>query len=442
MRFFLTSLIITLLFTLSPKAEAATPPPDEAQRLYQAYGDAVYQVQVIDVASGKKTSIGSGFQFSADGMIATNYHVVAEALQRPANNRVEFLHDKGETGPLKILIADVVHDVAIVKMDKPGQTYLTLGASQLPKGTTLFSLGNPHDIGFTIIEGVFNGLSKESFVDKIHFSGSLNPGMSGGPAIGHDGAVAGINVATAGNQISFLVPIEALKQLVVRLAKQPDGYDFVQHADERIQDQLLAAQAHNIRALLARKWESVPYGPVMVPGRIHDVLKCWGGTDQKEKDPYENHFSVCASQDRMFLDSYSDGGDFDTSMILYRYNYIVGKDKLNLARFYNFYQGQYGQPQTDYKNAEEGDATNFDCNSRFVNLAGRRWKSNFCVRQYKKYPSIYDMHLYMAMVGAGKQGFIVTLMAQGVSKDSALALAKRFMSEIKPVQKKAGKKPS
>lgn len=419
-------LAVIALCAMTPPAQAA-PAPDEAQRLYQANGDAVYQVQVIDVTSGKKTSIGSGFQFSEDGLIATNYHVVAEALQKPAANRIEFLHDKGDTGLLKVLIADAVHDLAILKMGKPGTTWLTLGTSHLPKGAKLFSLGNPHDIGFTIIEGTFNGLSKESFVDKIHFSGSLNPGMSGGPAIGHDGTVAGINVATAGNQISFLVPVEPLKDLLVQAQKQKPGANFTKNADTHIQSQLLASQAHNIQTLLKKKWEGVAFGPVIVPGRIHDALKCWGGTDNKEKDPYNSYFSMCASQDRIFLDE-----DFDTGMILYRYGYLTGKDDLNLERFYNLYQSQYSVPNTDFQNAKEGDVTNFDCNSRFVDLAGRRWKSSFCLRQYKKYPSIYDAHLYMAMVGAGKEGFTATLMAQGVSKDSALALTKRFMSEIKP----------
>ncbi len=427
---FSTAIILAAFLAILPVGAAAPPTipqTDEAQRLYQDYGDAVYQVQVIDLTSNKKTSIGSGFQFTADGLIATNYHVVAEALQRPASNRIEFLHDKGEKGSLKVLIADAVHDLAIVKMDHPGKTWLTLGTSKLPKGAKLFSLGNPHDIGFTIIEGTFNGLSKESFIDKIHFSGGINPGMSGGPAIGHNGAVAGINVATAGNQISFLVPVEPLQQLLEEYHRHPPGYDFISHADTHIQEQLLASQEHSIRALLDKKWENVPFGPVMVPGRIHDVLKCWGGANHKEKDPYQNYYSMCSSQDRMFLDS-----DFDTSIILYRYNYIVGKDNLNLVRFYNFYQGQFSVPGTDFQNAKEGDVSNFDCNSRFVDLAGFRWKASFCVRQYKKYPAVFDMHLYMAMVGAGKKGFIASLMAQGVSKQNALALAQRFMSEIKP----------
>src|ERR1039458_3045643 len=94
--------IVFILFLAMAKPAAAAPAPDEAERLYQAYGGAVYQVQVIDLTSGKKTSIGSGFQFTKDGLIATNYHVVAEALQRPRSNRIEFLDDKGNTGPLRV----------------------------------------------------------------------------------------------------------------------------------------------------------------------------------------------------------------------------------------------------------------------------------------------------------------------------------------------------
>ncbi len=436
MRSFQIFLIVLLLLVrpgaARPEFTSDAPAPaaaDEAGRLYKSYGDAVYQVQVIDLASDKKTSIGSGFQFTADGLIATNYHVVAEALQRPGNNRVEFLREKNEKGQLRILMADVVHDLAIVKMDRPGEHFLELGSSKLPKGTKLFALGNPHDIGFTIIEGSYSGLSQESLIDKIHFSGSLNPGMSGGPAISHDGKVVGVNVATAGNQISFLVPVEPLHQLASAYAGKPADYNFISHSDAYIEDQLRDRQERNVRLLLKQKWPSVAFGPVMVPGRIHDALKCWGGINHKEKDSYQYFFSSCASQDQIFLDQ-----DFDTGAIFYRYDYIVGKKTLNLAQFYDFYQQQFAYPLGDYQNAKEGDAENFNCNSRFVDIAGLRWKSNFCIRQYKKYPSIFDMHLYMAMVGAGKEGLVLTLVAQGMSQKNALDLARRFMNEIKPLK--------
>ncbi|MBU6476029.1 MAG: S1C family serine protease, partial [Alphaproteobacteria bacterium] len=300
MRPFFFILALLALFAAPHTARAAAP--DEAERLYQAYGGAVYQVEVIDMTSEKKNVLGSGFQITPGGLIATNYHVIAGALQHPSRNRVEYVSNKGATGALTIEDVDVVHDLALVRMQKPGKEWLKLGTSGLPKGTDLYSIGNPHDLGFTIVPGTFNGLSHDSFIDDIHFSGALNPGMSGGPAIGYDGAVAGVNVATAGNGIGFLVPVEPLKALLARARKMmPPRYDFVAHADARLQNQLLASQNHNISELLANKnWESVPFGPVRVPGHINKALTCWGGMDSKESDPFTAYFSICATQDRLF----------------------------------------------------------------------------------------------------------------------------------------------
>ena len=435
----LTLAFLSLALLLPPdRAQAATSHgpqqfTDEAQRIFQSYGDAIYQVQTIDLASDKKSSIGSGFQFTKDGLIATNYHVVAEAVQRPTANRLEYLHGKGERGNLKILLVDVVHDLAIVKMEKPGKTFVELGHSSLPKGVKLFSLGNPHDIGFTIIEGTYNGMSDESFIDKIHFSGSLNPGMSGGPALGHDGKVVGVNVSTAGNQISFLVPVEPLRDLQTKYESEGPGFNFLAKADDYIQDQLLAGQKKNVDRMLNAKWESVPFGPFMVPGRVNEAFKCWGDSDIQDKNQYQGYHSTCSSQDRQFLDENAGSGEaFYTGTYLYRYDSIVGDDDLNLARFYAYYEDQYSMPLEAYTNAGESNVTNFDCNSSFVDIAGKRWKSSFCVRQYKKYPKLYDMHLYMALVGAGRQGMMATEVAEGVSKESALKLAQRFLTEIHP----------
>ena len=462
MRRFFHSTIIAFTAAAFPTAAAyAAEPPtassphlpatDEAERIYGQYGDAIYQVQVIDLASGKKSSIGSGFVFTdggtEQGLIATNYHVVAEAVQRPEANRLEYLHDKGERGNLIILMADAVHDLAILRMETPAKNSalksVALGTSKLPKGARLFSLGNPHDIGFTIVEGTYNGLSSESFIDKIHFSGALNPGMSGGPALGHDGKVAGINVATAGNQIGFLVPVEPLRDLLNAWRAQPADYDFLKDADSYIETQLLKLQDDNIKKLLAQPWDSVSFGGLQLPGRIDPVFKCWGAAAHQEKDPYTYYRSNCASQDNIFLDD-----DFTTGTYSYEYDALRPKEdpkdksqKMGVSRFYNFYEQQYIAPPEDAQNAGEGDVTNFSCNSKFVKAAGHTWKSAFCVRKYKSYPALHDMRLYMALVGEGARGLVLSMTADGLSKTNALALAARFISEIKqPDVKKASDK--
>jgi len=414
-----------------------TPVPelnDEAQRIYQKHGDAIYQIQVIDLASDKKATIGSGFQFTADGLIATNYHVIAEALQRPDNNRLEYIHDKHGKGGLTVLIADVMYDLAILKMETPGTNFVELGQSKLPKGTRLFSLGNPHDIGFTIVEGTYNGLSRESFIDKIHFSGAINPGMSGGPVLGHDGRVVGINVATAGNQIGFLVPVEPLRNLLKKYLAQNEDYNFAAAADADIQEQLRAGQADNIKRLMAEDWESMTFGPVMVPGRINDAFKCWGGPEHKDKDPFTHFRTNCSTEHNVFLDN-----RFNTGTFSYSYDLLRAKDELNAVRFYNLYEQLYTAPMGMglYYNAREQDVTNFDCSSDFLDLADHRWKASLCIRRYKKYPDIHDLHLYMALLGDTRSGMVVSFVAQGVARDSGLELVRKFMAQLKPVPPQA-----
>src|SRR5690606_26359223 len=148
------------------------------------------------------------------------------------------------------------------------------------------------------------------------FSGSLNPGMSGGPALGRDGRVVGINVSTAGNQISFLVPVEHLKALHDRHVASPGAEDFLSSAAAHIGGQLLESQARNMETLLSAGWESMPFGPLVVPGRIHPALKCWGARAHEDGDPFRHYASLCETQDTIFLD---DG--FHTGTYGYRYDY-------------------------------------------------------------------------------------------------------------------------
>jgi len=415
--------------TPSPQA-AAVPLNDEAQRIYEKHGDAIYQIQVIDLTSDKKNSIGSGFQFTADGLIATNYHVIAEAVQRPESNRLEYIHDKRGKGPLSIVTADTRYDLAILKMEEPGSAYVELGRSALPKGARLFSLGNPHDIGFTIVEGTYNGLSRESFIDKIHFSGAINPGMSGGPVLGHDGRVVGVNVATGGNSIGFLVPVEPLRDLMLSYLAAPEDFNFVQSADRIIEQQLLASQKENIARLLEKPWEETAFGPVIVPGRINEAFKCWGGAVHKDKHPYTHYRTNCSTEHRVFLED-----RFNTSTFTYRYDLLDAKPALNPLRFYGIYQEVLAAPTDIYDafyNAQEQNVTNFDCNSDYVALGGHKWKASFCLRQYKKYPGLHDMHLFLALLGNARQGMVVSFSALGVSKEEGLALSRHFMAQIKP----------
>src|SRR5262249_59386101 len=100
----------------------------------------------------------------------------------------------------------------LVQVDQKNQPHFEFDEravhGEVPKGERLYSMGNPLDLGFTIVEGTYNGLVDRSYNERIHFSGAINPGMSGGPTVTADGHAVGINVSKqlGGELVSFLVP--------------------------------------------------------------------------------------------------------------------------------------------------------------------------------------------------------------------------------------------
>ena len=395
---------------------------DEAETMFAKCRNFVYQVRVIDTATGEKASIGSAFLFAKNGYIATNYHVIASAVRFPKRYHIEYLKADNSIGLLKIIDADIIHDIAIVKTDDPLQGNLELGESlSLSQGTKVFSLGNPHDLGTTIVEGLYNGLMKDSLYKKILFSGSINPGMSGGPSLSHDGKVIGINVSTMGNQLSFLVPVEFLKDLFERLQKR--GLQAITDWDTHIETQLLKNQGDIIDTMLTLPWESSSIGEAIVPSEITKAYKCWADSEDYKDELYKKSWLQCYCQDSVYIDS-----DFYTGMITYDYTWLESKN-LNTVRFYNVYE--YFFIGTPFGNASKHDVDKFSCTSDFVSIDKTDWKIALCARNYKRFPQLYDFHAKIASVSKKNKGLVIHLSLLGTTKDKALSFIKKFIDEIR-----------
>jgi serine protease Do len=204
----LTVLFLAALVIGTTAARAETNPPSAppaaltsaAERLYAAARPKLLQIRTLLAAAGQQSSIGSGFLVSANGLAITNYHVVSQFALEPATYRLEYMAADGSRGDVALLAIDVPNDLAVVRVDKRDAPFFQFDARALtegvPKGEHLYSMGNPLDLGFTIVEGTYNGLVERSYNERIHFTGAVNPGMSGGPAVAGDGRVVGINVAT------------------------------------------------------------------------------------------------------------------------------------------------------------------------------------------------------------------------------------------------------
>jgi serine protease Do len=186
-------------------AEAQTL-PSSAPEIFKQYSEQVVKIEVVEAGSAAKAAIGTGFFATAAGHIVTNYHVISKLIHSPERYRIDVTDAAGRTGEATVLAVDVIYDLAVLRSTAQPKGFLKFESAPIQQGARLYSLGHPKDLGLTIVEGTYNGLLQHTLYPKIHFTGSLNPGMSGGPTLTQAGRVAGINVATEGEQISYLVP--------------------------------------------------------------------------------------------------------------------------------------------------------------------------------------------------------------------------------------------
>ena len=411
---------VFLMTLLAPSTHA-----DDAKALFEQSSGAVLQILMIDSDSEKKSSIGSGFRFG--DLIATNFHVVSQGVHEPEQYRVEYIDAAGDRGRLNVVHFDVVHDLALLAYEAATApaAHHTLQQSDraLTKGEGLFSLGNPYDLGQTIVPGTFNGLLETSFYQKLLFSGSLNPGMSGGPALDEDGRVIGVNVATAGNQISFLVPVKYLIDLVA-LHASTGALDQADYQQE-IERQLVADQAFKYDLLLNHEWPTQTLGEMTVGGEISSYFKCWGNTREAgENDALHTSIdSNCSSQDNIFI-----SGRFQTGAIDYQYTWLESEE-LNNFRMASLL-GDSASHMYTRNIATEEDVTNYQCSQEFVGADRQpegQWRKVLCVRQYKSYPSLFDVLYLGVLLGGGDSGLSSHFALSGVTMDNALNFLDRFM---------------
>ena len=390
-----------------------------AESLYRNYQDRIFQVQVIDLASSKKSSIGSGFLVSNQGLIATNYHVIAETIHSADNYRIEYLDSSGNTGELNLVAIDVIHDLAIVRADLSMPDFLQMSTDLPAKGEHIYAIGNPHDLGMSIVEGTFNGLLEKSQYQKILFSGSLNPGMSGGPALDKTGMVIGVNVSTAGNDLSFLVPAKYLHQLVDTAITINEVDDF----NGIIEQQLVNNQQSYMRQLIDASWNMIDLGDVQVPGEIRDYFKCWGKTDTDEEKLFEHTYTACASPDMIYISP-----QFNTGNIDFRYDWFKA-GKLNKFQFYTLFASKFSGSYSTNQASRE-DVSNYRCQTGFVEINNIAWRTALCFRKYKKFSRLYDMSLTMAQVDYDDRGLLINMNATGLTRDNAMQFVKKYMESI------------
>ncbi len=184
--------------------------------------------------SGRWGSTGSGWIFDDAGHIITNAHVVGSAT------RVSVQFHDGRIARGEVVGADVITDIAVVKVDTGDHIVPALRATgqRLNQGERVYAFGSPFGFKFSMSEGIVSGLGRsarsgfgfsQNISNYIQTDAAVNPGNSGGPLVDVHGKVVGMNVAIAtandnegGSQgqsagISFAIPLATIESRVQQI---------------------------------------------------------------------------------------------------------------------------------------------------------------------------------------------------------------------------------
>ncbi len=169
---------------------------------------------------------GTGFVWSKEGLIVTNYHVVQGA------NRIMIRTQDQSSWEAEIIGVSPDKDLALLRIGAPEDTLIPLplgNSTDLQVGRKVIAIGNPFGLDTTLTVGVVSALGREitsltnrTIRDVIQTDASINPGNSGGPLLNSLGQLVGVNTqiispsgANAG--IGFAIPVNTVKRVIPQL---------------------------------------------------------------------------------------------------------------------------------------------------------------------------------------------------------------------------------
>jgi S1-C subfamily serine protease len=362
---------------------------------------------------------GSGFAVARGGVFITNWHVVSEAVLYPEKYRLEYRTATGATGRVTVRAIDIRHDLALVEAHGFAPAPLSLRPDAAIKGERAYSVGFPLDVGLTITEGISNGRVEDSFEPRVHYSGALNAGMSGGPGLDGSGHVIGVNVAgyRASQLVAFLVPAEYAVALLARSNRPPLD---ARHARDEIASQV-RAHSEALLAAIGTKLPTQNHHGYELPGKPAAFVECRAGGDPAPDQPVNVERIVCDAKSSVYL-----GRNLHPGALTLRHQVLTART-LDSWRFAHRMQ--------EAKSAHDafGSARQlapFACKQRNVELSGFTANATVCLRAYRKLDGIYDLYVRVVSKNGPRQGFVSSLSLTGVAPDRALAFARIYLDAM------------
>jgi hypothetical protein len=180
-----------------------------ATEIYNQSIQYVGEIVVYD-KHGSELGLGTGFVYSADGKIITNFHVIdgAYAAKITINEKTYSI--------TSILAFDELIDLAVLKVEQNGLVTATVCKNNVQAGETVYAIGSSRGLTNTYSQGIITHADRVlDGVTYVQHDASITNGNSGGPLINIYGEVIGINTwgLTNSQNLNFAVFTRELDNL-------------------------------------------------------------------------------------------------------------------------------------------------------------------------------------------------------------------------------------
>jgi serine protease Do len=174
-------------------------------------GEIAEKVGPSVVGIGNRWRGGSGVVIG-ENRILTNAHNLH-------GDEVTVTFTDGRSADATVVGVDADGDLAVLEVATEGAAALELGADAPGVGTPMVALGNPNGHGprvtFGFVSGTgrsFRGPRGRRVAGAIEHTAPLMPGSSGGPVVGLDGRLLGINTNRLGNGFYLAIAADGAVQ--------------------------------------------------------------------------------------------------------------------------------------------------------------------------------------------------------------------------------------
>ncbi len=180
-----------------------------ASEIYDLSKDSVGEIITYN-KNGNEVALGTGFVYSSDGKIVTNYHVIEDAYSAKItiNGNIYTVQS--------VLAYDKTIDLAILKINATGLPVLEVCTREHAVGKSVYAFGSSKGLTATFSQGIITYADRE--IGEVHYvqhDAAISSGNSGGPLINQYGEIIGINTMTIrdSQNLNFAISVKELSNL-------------------------------------------------------------------------------------------------------------------------------------------------------------------------------------------------------------------------------------